>query len=243
MVVDWLRMSTDTRLSWNDFIDSGAGFATLDLKLAEGLLAHFRDDRNNNNHHSQHLFRFTQEQLNGYDRLSRGRQVLNSIWHELTSGVCTTTIFTWFTLANVQLHGNDLGGFQVAWFSVLNEIEQRPDEPSHMEMFLTQLRNTSIMNADLQYFDNSLLAHVDRSYAWMVAVVQKHVLQHKEKQLVHEYTRQAGQPSLTFPNSGRQSHAPPAAPFTRGRSITRRGISPRRSTSPGGRKRKFTPRG
>ena len=102
-------------------------------------------------------------------------------------------------MAKVQLHGNDLGGFQIAWFSVLNEIEQRPDEPSLMEMFLTQLRKTSIMNADLQYVVNLPLSHVVESYARLVAVVQKHVLQHKEKQLVHEYTRQAGQPYLTFP--------------------------------------------
>ena len=97
VVVDWLRASTDTRLSWNHFIDSGEGFTTLDLKLSEDLLAHFRDDRNNNNHQSQKLFLITQEQINGCDRLPRGRQVLNSIWHELTSGVCTTTIFTWLT--------------------------------------------------------------------------------------------------------------------------------------------------
>ena len=75
--------------------------------------------------------------------------MLNSIWHELTSGVYTTTIFTWFTLAKVQLHGNGLGGFQIAWFSVLNEIETRPDEPSLMEMFLAQLRNSSVLTADL----------------------------------------------------------------------------------------------
>ena len=129
----------------------GEGFITLDLKLADGLLAHFRDDRNNKNHHPQALFLITQEQLNGCDRLPRGRQVPNSRWHELTSGVYTTTIFTWFTLAKVQLHGNDRGGFQIAWFSVLNEIEQRPDEPSLMEVFLTQLRQTSIMNAVLHY--------------------------------------------------------------------------------------------
>ena len=86
-VVEWLRWATDTRYSWNDFIESGDTFTTLDLKLAEGLIAHFRDDRNNKNHHSQKLFLLTQEQLNGSDRLPRGRQVLNSIWHELTSGV------------------------------------------------------------------------------------------------------------------------------------------------------------
>ena len=41
--------------------------------------------------------------------------------------------------------------------------------------------------------------YVDKCYAWLVAVEQKHVLQHKEKQLVQDYTRQAGQPYLTFP--------------------------------------------
>ena len=142
VVVDWLRTSTDITRSWNGFIDSGDGFITLDLKLAEGLLIHFRDDRHNKNHPSQKLFLITQGQLNGCDRLHRGGQVLNSIWHELTSGVYTTTIFTWFILAKVQLHGNGLGGFQIAWFSVLNEIEVRPDEPSLMEMFLTLLRKT-----------------------------------------------------------------------------------------------------
>ena len=112
-----------------------------------------------------------------------------------------------------------------------------------MEMFLTQLRKSSIMTADLKYFDNLPLSHADKCYAWLVAVVQKHILQHKEKQLVHEYTRQAGTPYLTFPSSGRHSHAAPAVPFTRGQSTTRRGVSPRRSTSPGGRRREVTPRG
>ena len=55
-VVEWLRWATDTRYSWNDFIESGDTFITLDLKLAEGLIAHFRDDRNNKNHHSQIFF-------------------------------------------------------------------------------------------------------------------------------------------------------------------------------------------
>ena len=73
VAVDRLRMSTDTRLSWNNFIDSGEGFTTLDLKLDEGLIAHFRDDRNHTNHHSQKLFLLTQEQLNGCDRVPRGR--------------------------------------------------------------------------------------------------------------------------------------------------------------------------
>ena len=36
VVVDWLCMSTDTTRSWIDLIDSGGGFTTLDLKLAEG---------------------------------------------------------------------------------------------------------------------------------------------------------------------------------------------------------------
>ena len=193
-----MKAATDTRLSWNDFIDSGENFITLDLKLAEGLLGHFRDDRNNKNLQSHKLFLLTQEQLCMSDHLPRGRQVLNSIWHELTSGVYTTTIFTWFTLAKVQLHGNDLGGFQIAWFSVLNEIEKRPDEPSLMEMFLAQLRKSSIMTADLKYFDNLPLSHSDKCYAWLVAIVQKHVLQHKEKQLVHEYIRTAGTPYLIF---------------------------------------------
>ena len=44
VVVDWLRMSIDTFKSWSDFIDSGERCTTLDLKLAEGLLIHFRDD-------------------------------------------------------------------------------------------------------------------------------------------------------------------------------------------------------
>ena len=52
-VVEWLKWATDTRLSWNDFIDSGENLITLDLKLAEGLIAHFRDDRNNKIHQSQ----------------------------------------------------------------------------------------------------------------------------------------------------------------------------------------------
>ena len=30
VVVDWLCASADTRFSWNDFIDSGEGFTTLD---------------------------------------------------------------------------------------------------------------------------------------------------------------------------------------------------------------------
>ena len=38
-VVEWLKWATDTRLSWNDFIDSGEHFTPLDLKLAEGLIA------------------------------------------------------------------------------------------------------------------------------------------------------------------------------------------------------------
>ena len=80
--------------------------------------------------------------------------MLNSIWHELTFGVYTTTIFTWFALVKVQLHGNDLGGFQIAWFSVLNAIETSPDELSLMEMFLTQLSKSPIMTVDLNYFDN-----------------------------------------------------------------------------------------
>ena len=106
MVVDWLRMSTDTRLSWNDFIDSGDGFPTLDLKLSEGLIAHFRDDRNTKKHLSQKLFLLTQEQLNGCDRLPRGRQVLNSIWHELT--------YLW-GLYDHRLYMVHFGQSSVAW--------------------------------------------------------------------------------------------------------------------------------
>ena len=42
------------------------------------------------------------------------------------------------------------------------------------------------MNADLQYVDNLPLSLVDKCCAWLVAEVQKHVLQHKEKQLAQE---------------------------------------------------------
>ena len=111
VVVGLLRMSTDITKPLMVLIDSGDGFTSLDLKLAEGLLVYFRDDTNNKNHKSQKLFLITQEQLRRCDRLPRGRQVLNSIWHELTSGVSTATIFTWLSLATVQLHGNDLGRF------------------------------------------------------------------------------------------------------------------------------------
>ena len=93
VVIDWLRMSNDIIKSRDDFIDSGEGFTTLDLKLAEGFLVHFREDRNNNNRQSPKLFLITQEQINQCICLPRGRQVLNSIWHELTSGDYITTVF------------------------------------------------------------------------------------------------------------------------------------------------------
>ena len=63
-----------------------------------------------------------------------------SRWHDFTSGVYTTTTFTWLSISKVQLHGNDLCGFQIQWFSVLREIEARPDDASLTAMFLTRLR-------------------------------------------------------------------------------------------------------
>ena len=119
-----------------------------------------------------------------------------SRWHDFTSGVYATTTFTWLSISKVQLHGNDLGGFQIQWFSVLSEIEARPDDASLTAMFLTRLRNKSFINADLIYFSNLRPSHTVKCYEWLVAVVQKNVLQHEEEQLVREYTRQAGQPYL-----------------------------------------------
>ena len=52
------------------------------------------------------------EQMDTTGKVARGRQVLNLLWHNLTSGIYTTTVVTWQTLAGVQLIGNNLSDFK-----------------------------------------------------------------------------------------------------------------------------------
>ena len=79
---------------------------TLDVKLAIALLAFFKDDKAHVTETSQRMLSLIDEQMGATGNVARGRQVLNVLWHNLTSGIYTTTVVTWQTLAGVQLIGN-----------------------------------------------------------------------------------------------------------------------------------------
>ena len=111
---------------------------TLDVQLAAALLAFFKDDKARATETSQIMFLLIDEQMGATGKDTRGRQVLNVLWHNLTSGIYITTVVTWQTLAGVQLSGNNLTDFNHRWYKVLKEIRVRPDDDSLIGMLSTQ---------------------------------------------------------------------------------------------------------
>ena len=111
VVTAWLEEASDTARSRDVFLDFGDEFMTLDVKLATPLTAFFKDDKTNVNGTYQIMFLLIDEQMETTGKVARGRQVLNVLWHHLTSGIYTTTVVTWQTLAGVQLIGSNLTDF------------------------------------------------------------------------------------------------------------------------------------
>ena len=123
-VTAWLAEACDTTRSWDDFLDSGEEFMTLDVKLAIALLGFFKDDKAHAIETSQIMFLLIDEQMETTGKVARGRQVLNVLWHNLTSGIYTTTVATWQTLAGVELGSNNLSDFSNRWYKVFKEMGQ-----------------------------------------------------------------------------------------------------------------------
>ena len=101
---------------------------TLDAKLATAFLALFKDDKAHSTGSSQIIWLLIDEHMGATGKVARGRQVLNVLWHNLTSGVYITTVVTWQTLAGVQLNGSNSTDFNHRWYKVLKEIRTRPDD-------------------------------------------------------------------------------------------------------------------
>ena len=58
-VFQWVKEAADTTKIWDDSLESGESFATLDFKVADALLAFFRDDRSQANDQSQKIYVIT----------------------------------------------------------------------------------------------------------------------------------------------------------------------------------------
>ena len=91
------------------------------------------------------------EQMDSTAKVARGRQVLNILWHNLTSGIYVTTAVTWQTLAGVQLIGNNLTDGNHGWYKVPKEIRTRPDDVLLAEMLVKQLMKSSVLADDMKY--------------------------------------------------------------------------------------------
>ena len=148
------RAACDTTRSWDDFLESGEENLTLDVKLATALLAFFKDDKAHVIESSQIMCLLIDEQMETTGTVAIGRQVLNVLWHNLTSGIYITTVVTWQTLAGVQLNGNNLTDFNHSWYKVFKENRTRPDDESLVEMLVSQLKKSSVLADDMKYFEN-----------------------------------------------------------------------------------------
>ena len=72
------------------------------------------------------MFLFIEDQTKRTGRVARGRQVLNALWHDLTSCIYVTTIVTWQTLASDSLHGNNLSD---CFFSMAQRTRRHQSKP------------------------------------------------------------------------------------------------------------------
>ena len=156
---------------------------TLDVKLATALLAFFKDDKAHVTETSQITLLLVDEQIGATGKIARGRQVLNVLWHDLTSGIYITTVVTWQTLAGVQLSGNNLTDFNHRWYKVLKEIRVRPDDDSLVERLMLQLEKSYVLTDDMKYVDNLPVNRQDKTYTWLMSIMQKHTHKHQEKNL------------------------------------------------------------
>ena len=111
VVIAWPEEACDTTRSWDTFSYSGDEFMTLDVKLATALTASFKNDETNVNDLSQIMSVPMDEQMKATGRAARGRQALDVLWHDLTSGIYFPAVATWQTLASVELTGNNLSDF------------------------------------------------------------------------------------------------------------------------------------
>ena len=147
------------------------------------LFAFFKDDKAHVTETSQRIFLLIDEQMDTTGKVARGRQVLNLLWHNLTSGIYVTIAVTWQTLAGVQLIGNNRTDFNHRWYRVLKEIRTRPDDLSLVEMLVKQLTKSSVLSDDMKYFENLPINHQDKTYPWLMSIMQKHIHMHHEKAL------------------------------------------------------------
>ena len=126
------------------------------------------------------MFLFSEDQMRRTGRVARGRQILDALWHDFTSGIYVTTVVTWQTLGSVSLHGNNLSDVSFRWYKVLAEVRVRPDVDSSTEMVAAQMRESSDLAQDIEYFDRVPVNHSDNTYEWLMVQIQKHIAKHKE---------------------------------------------------------------
>ena len=167
--------------TWDDVLESGDDFMTLDVKLAAALLAFFKDDKAHVTETSQRMFLLIDEQMGATGNAARWRQVLKTLWHDLTFGIYVPIVVTWQTLGGVQRSGNNFTDFNHRWYKVLKEIRVRPDDDSLFEMFIMQLKKSSVLTDDMKYFEKIPVDHPDRTYTLLMSIRQKQIHKHKEK--------------------------------------------------------------
>ena len=96
------------------------------------------------------------------------------------SRASTLPLVTWPTLANVELTGNSSSDLPNRWHNVLSTVRTRPDQYSLVEMMTKQLRKSSVLAKDVEYFDALPVNHEDNTYQWVIVQIQKHIAKYKD---------------------------------------------------------------
>ena len=73
--------------------------------------------------------------------------------------------------------------FNRRWYKVLTEIWVRPDDDSLVEMLMLQLKKSSVLTDDMNKIENLAVNHPDRTYAWLMSIMQTYIHKHKENHL------------------------------------------------------------
>ena len=122
----WLDMVCDTTKAWDDLMESGKQLTTVDVQFATALSAFFKDDKTQVNNASQIMLLPIDDQRKKAGRVTRGRHVLNALWHDLTSGIYVATVIARQTLASVELSGDHLSDLSFRWCKMLAAARVRP---------------------------------------------------------------------------------------------------------------------
>ena len=164
----WVQEVESKKSGFDDFAESGAGFDSLDAKLASCLakLTHGELGRR---------ITLKMETAAKSGQMIRGRQILWMVYQHFRLNQSYGSLYQVSDLMAVRMKGDSLESFVNTWDSVIAGMHKEPEPEIVENLFYQQIKGHAALREDIAHYDRSPEEHPDHTYDFLRLCVARYL--------------------------------------------------------------------